>query len=40
MTELVPLLFIGMIPIDCKITKFALYLLIPIFSTTVLHDTV
>ena len=34
MTALVSLLFIAMIPIDCKITNFSLHL----YSTTVLYD--
>jgi len=35
MTALVSVLFIAMIPIDCKITNFSLLL----FVTTVLYDT-
>ena len=36
MTALVSLLFIAMIPIDCKITNFSLYLFVYFFSRIII----
>jgi len=36
MTDLVSLLFIAMIPIDCKITNFSLHLFVYFFFVTII----
>ena len=36
MTALVSLLFIAMIPIDCKVTNFSLHLFVYFFSTIII----
>jgi len=36
MTDLVSLLFIAMIPIDCKITNFSLHLFVNFFLATII----
>ena len=36
MTALVSLLFIAMIPIDCKITNFSLHLFVYFFKATII----